>query len=421
MKGLLRIVTVGLLVLGNVPAALAAGEKDFSVAAVVGDHIITRYDISQRIRFIIATTGLKPDPTTLNTLFPRVMNTLIDEQLERQETSRNHVDVSQEEIDAAIARIEQDSKRPAGSLQAFLDEAGIDKATLNAQLSAQIGWGKLMQKRIVPTLNISEQEMSRAIEQNMQAESKVEEVKIASLILANAQGTDDAKTKALAEQVVKDLRGGARFEAVARQLTTPQLTTISPTWVPLRQLNKNVAAMIAPLTPPAIADPVRIPAGYQILLFEERRVTQFDTNAEGMFKEIVLNLPNDAGKKEVDVLMSIARDVRKNAGSCASKNIAGLEELDGLDFKVDYTRTSFNEISAEVLPLVRGLKVGETSEPFATPEGIRLLQLCEKTVLPAKAPDRDKLERKLKAEKFTLESLRALRDLRRDAYIDIRI
>ena len=421
MTGLFRLLLCGLFVLLAAPYAMAEGEKDFTVAAIVGDHVITRYDVSQRIRFIIATTGIKPDPATLNTLFPRVMNTLIDEQLEREEVVRNHIEVSQAEVDAAIAHIEEDSKRPAGSLQAFLDQAGIDKATLNEQLKAQLGWGKLMQKRILPTLAISEQEMSRAVEQSMQTESKVEEVKIASLILANGPGVDDAKTKALAEQVVKDLRGGARFEAVARQLTAPQLTTISPTWVPLRQLNKNVAAMIAPLTPPAIADPVRIPAGYQILLFQERRTTQYDTNADGMFKEIVLTLPADAGKKEVDVLMAIARDVRKNAGTCTSKNIAGVEELEGLDFKVDYTHTNFNEISPQVLPLVRGLKVGETSEPFATPEGIRLLQLCEKTTLPAKAPDRDKLEHKLKAEKFTLESLRALRDLRRDAYIDIRI
>jgi peptidyl-prolyl cis-trans isomerase SurA len=421
VRQLFYATAVSLLLFCPAVPATAAGEKDFTVAAVVGDHVITRYDVSQRIRFIIATTGIKPDPATLNTLFPRVMNTLIDEQLQRQEASRANIDVPQEEVDAATARIETESKRPTGSLQAFLTQVGIDKATLDAQLRAQIGWGKLMQKRIIPTLQINNQEMSRAIEQTMQSENRVDEVKVASLILANSAATDDVKTKGLAESIVKDLRAGASFEAVARQLTAPQLTTISPTWVPVRQLSKDVAARIARLTPPAISDPVQVPSGYQILLLQERRSVVFDTNAEGVFKEIILNLPANAGKKDVDVLMAIARDVRKNAGTCANKNIAGVEDLAGLDFKVDYTRTNFNEISPQVSPLVRALKVGETSEPFATPEGIRLLQLCEKTVLPAKAPERDKLEQKLKAEKFTLESLRALRDLRRDAYIDIRI
>jgi peptidyl-prolyl cis-trans isomerase SurA len=397
------------------------GTKDFTVAAVVNDHVITRYDITQRIRFILATTGLKPDPQTINGLFPRVMSTLIDEQLQRQEVNRSNVAVTPEEIDEAIARIEKDSKRPTGSLSMFLSQMEIDSATLEAQMQAQIGWAKLMQKRIVPQLRISEQEMARALEQNASVGRVVEEVKLASLVLANVQGASDAKTELLAKQVVAQLRQGVSFEAVARQLTSPQLTTLSPTWVPVLQLNPKLAEIVGGLTPPAVADPVRTPAGYQIVLLQDRRKAEAQGNANVMFKEIILTLPAEAAPEEVDVLMAIARDVRKNAGSCSSKNIAGVEELEDLKFEVNYTRTSFDEISPQVLPLVRSLRVSETSEPFATPEGIRLLQLCEKTVLPVAAPDRARMERKLKEQKFTLEALRALRDLRRDAYIDVRL
>jgi peptidyl-prolyl cis-trans isomerase SurA len=422
-KGFIAIIYAALSCMLAMPAFAedALKNKDFTVAAVVNDHVITRYDINQRIRFILATTGLKPDPQTINGLFPRVMSTLIDEQLQRQEVTRANVAVEPEEIEEAIGRIEKDSKRPAGSFSMFLSQMNIDRETLEAQLSAQIGWSKLMQKRILPQLKISEQEMSRALEQNASAGRTMEEVKLASLVLANVEGASDAKTEMLAKQVVKQLKEGASFEAVARQLTSPQLTTLSPTWVPVMQLNPTLAEVVGKLTPPAVADPVRTPAGYQIVLLQERRSVAVQGDAEAMFKEIILKLPATATPEEVDVLMAIARNVRKNAGSCTTKNIADVEELKELDFAVDYTRTRLKELSPQVLPLVRTLSVGETSEPFATPEGIRLLQLCEKTVLPVPEPDRKRVERKLKEQKFTLEALRALRDLRRDAYIDVRL
>jgi peptidyl-prolyl cis-trans isomerase SurA len=398
-----------------------AKQSEFAVAAVVNDHAITRYDVNQRIRFIIATTGIDPTEKTINNLFPRVMNTLIDEQLQRQEAARYNIFATPEEIAEAITRIEKESKKAEGSMTEFLKKAQIDKNTLDTQLSSQIIWAKLMQKRVLPKITVSDQDISRAVEQNMQTDRSVDEVKIASLVLP-ISATDDAdKTEKLAKQITSDLRAGASFKAIAHQLSAPQLATISPTWVAIAQLDPQVAETIRALTPPAITDPVRISAGYQILLLQDRRSVNYETNADVMFKEIILTLPVTAKKNEVDLLMTIARDVRKNAGSCTTKNIAGAEDLEDLKFEVDYTNTTFAEVSPQILPLVRGLAVGETSEPFATPEGIRLLQLCEKTVLPVKAPDKERVERKLKEEKFTLEALRVMRDLRRDAYIDIRL
>ncbi|MFM7856787.1 MAG: hypothetical protein ACKO96_33880, partial [Flammeovirgaceae bacterium] len=97
---------------------------------------------------------------------------------------------------------------------------------------------------------------------------------------------------------------------------------------------------------------------------------------------------------DLDILMDIAKNVRKNAGTCDKKDVAGATELQELNFEVKYLRTNLSEISAQILPIVRGLQVGETSEPFATPEGIRLLKLCEKV---QKDIDKD-IEKRINAQ-----------------------
>jgi peptidyl-prolyl cis-trans isomerase SurA len=66
------------------------------------------------------------------------------------------------------------------------------------------------------------------------------------------------------------------------------------------------------------------------------------------------------------------------------------------------------------------LNVTEVSEPFATKQGIQMLMLCEKIEPASALPDRKQVERKLFAEKIELEAEKHLRNLKRDAFIEIK-
>ena len=148
---------------------------------------------------------------------------------------------------------------------------------------------------------------------------------------------------------------------------------------------------------------------------------QATVDAEALFKEIVMRLRYDADLKEVDVLMGIARQVAKHPGTCAQKNVAGIDAFEDMDFKVNYTRTKFSLMSPEILPLVQNLSVEQISEPFAAPDGIHLLMLCEKIVLPTGQIDLKKTKEQLLEEKYQLEAMRSLRNLRREAFVEVRL
>jgi peptidyl-prolyl cis-trans isomerase SurA len=403
----------------------AASPDPFSVAAVVGDVPLTHYDIQQRMRFLIATTGLKVNEKTSAQLAGRVMNTLIEEQLQLQAGKKSGITASAEDIAAAIARIEADNKKEAGSLRTFLERQEIDPTTLETQIAAQLVWSKYLQRTIVPSLQISDSELSRYIQQFTNKQRSIEEVQVASidipnLTLATEQfKADDAA--GLAEALTAQLRAGVDFNTLAKQLSsTSPVSVAGAQWIPLKQLPPELGTMLRTLTPPAVLNPFKTPSGYQILLVQDKRTVDYRTNAEILLKEIILKLAADASAKEVDVLMAIARTVRKDAGSCTMKDVSGVTDLQGLEFEVNYSRTKLAELSSQLFPLIRGLQVGDTSEPFATPEGIRLLTLCEKIELPMSDTEKERLSVQLKEEKLRLEATRLLRTLRRDSYIDIR-
>lgn len=403
---------------GNTHSARAENNL-FSIAAVVNDAVITRYDVENRIRFIKATAGIGG---TVESLYPRVIRSIIDEQLQIQEAQRNNINVEQSEIAEAIATLEKEKNRPAGSLKAFLQSKNVDIATLESQVRAQIGWSKLLQRQVVPELRVSDAEIEREMEHDSQQKRQVKEVKLASIILPVKRKEEDAAMHELGIKAVDMLQSGVELGKVAQQLKIPGKAIIPPTWVPLKQLSPNIGKAVSTMETGDISAPLPTPIGYQIILLKENRVSDHSAHAEVVFKEINLNLDADAQKAEVDILMNIAWGIRKHSGNCGVKTIAGSADLDELNFDVNHVRTNLSELSPQILPLVRGLKVGEVSEPFATPDGIKLLKLCEKTDnLATEKPDTEPFMRKLKEEKFKMNALKYMRDLRRDAFIDIRV
>lgn len=413
-----------LLLLTCLTLALPAhAEESYQIGAVVNEDIITKLEVQDRLRLVLVTTGLSDTPQVRNQLLPRIIQNLIDESLQEQEAKRYSIVVSPDEISGAISSMEQDRGRPSGSLEGFLEKQGISSRTFRNQLSAQIAWNKLVGKRVRKNVNVSGEEIDSEIERRMNPSAKREELLIASLLLPVDSPDAEDTTRTLAKKLREEIDKGANFDALSSQLAGTQTSSLKPLWVDSAQLDPSVTDTLATATLPAYLGPVRTPVGYQILYIKERRETveKKQSDAELAFRRIQLSLAADAKSNEVDVLMDIAQSVRTHPGSCNEKGIAGLESFEGLNIKVDYNRVRSSGVTAEIGALVKDLKVGQVSAPFATPEGIQLLMLCEKTELPVAAPQREKVREQLFRDKLALAAQKYMRDLRRAAFIDIRL
>lgn len=394
--------------------------QDFGIAAIVNDNIISKLQVQERLQLVIATTGLSDAPETRKRLLPQIIRSLIDESLQLQAAKQNNIRVSEDEVDKAVGDIEKQRGKPEGSLVTYLTSQGVNPATFREQVRAQIAWNKLVSRRIGGKVAVSSEEIRREAELEKNTEKTKDEARISGFLLPVDKPENEAKTKALAEKLKGEIDNGASFDAIASQLGVGARGLLKDSWVDMNLLDTAIATKIREKNSPGMLEPVRSASGYHVIKLIQKRQVQKMQDAEVLFKEIRLSLDNTAQMQEVDVLMDIAKEVAKNPGLCREKGVAGIQNFEGLNIDINYTRTKLSALSPAVLPMVQNLKLEQVSEPFATPAGIQLLMLCEKISIDNDKPDRNKIREALLREKIDLEAMRYLRDLRREAFVEVR-
>ena len=76
-----------------------------SISVIVNDEVISRYDVNQRVRLILVTSGIPPTEENLKRIETQSVKALINERIQLQEASKLEVPESQEEIQLMLDRI----------------------------------------------------------------------------------------------------------------------------------------------------------------------------------------------------------------------------------------------------------------------------------------------------------------------------
>lgn len=418
---------VGVMVMMVTAALLSphsASAQGMGVAAVVNDDMISTLDIDQRLSFVLATTGLQDSPDVRKKLIPQIIRALVDERLQSQEASRQGITVTQDDIDASYARVDSQRQLPPGSFREFLARSGVPADTVEDQMRAQIGWSKVVFQKLRTKVRVSEDDVKLERERLAQGQN-VNEYQISSIVLAVNDPSEDASVKELADNLAAEVNSGASFEALARQFSAggPEMVEQNQfRWVQLHQLEPTLAKRLAKMVKAQVSEPIRTLSGYHLIKLHDTRSsnTSATIDSEVLLKEITMKLKPTAQQKEAEMLIEIAREVGKYPGTCQDDAIAGIGGMDELEFSVKFDRLAFRNIQPQMQMMLANLRVGDVSEPFATPDGIHMVMLCERIELPQQLPPVEKVKERLYQEKLELEAAKRLRELRREAFVEVR-
>lgn len=400
----------------------AAEEESFAIAAVVNDDVISSMDLEDRTTLVLGTTGQPDVPEIRQQFRKRIMQQLIDETLKLQAAERYSIIIQQDDIDGAIARIEQSQNKPAGSLEDSIRSKNLPIDSFYRQIKGEVAWSKILNRKVRQDVVLSDDEVFRT-QQRLARGKKVKELQIASIILPKTPGLSDEQTLGIARDIRSQLINGADAPALIKQYYDRIALEFGPlTWVQREMLNPDIAQAIRGSAVGTIAEPVKTPAGYQIIRILDERTTSMNpgSNSEVAVKQIVLKLSDVSQKDEVDAMMGIARSVAKYPGSCTETGLGGLKDSEGLDIEVNFIRTTLMNMAPDIRAMLEPMRVTQITEPFATPDGIHLLMLCERIDMPAPLPNAEEVKQVLFQEKMDLEAEKYLRTLRREAFIDIR-
>ena len=395
----------------------AAQAAHLGIAAIVNDDIITTDDVNDRRDFILATSNVPPTPEALETLTPRIVDALINETLELQEAKRLSIEVPQAEIDATEADIEKNRGKAPGSLKEFVAQHHLSQRTMEMQIRAQLAWNKVVQRKLKHNVNIAQDEITRA--QLAQAAAPgVSELRIAAISIPIKSDADEKSVTTLAQTTAAQLNAGTDFMTVAQQLADSGKATFNaPVWVPEDSLQPAMQQAIRTLQPGQVTQPLRSQNSYQLISLLDRRTSKpTPDSTEAVVKQISVPLPDKKDTKAMMAVHQLVESIRAHPGSCTDSDLGPNEGK----AKVEFIRAKYSQMSHDLRSVVEHLDVTEVSGPLLTDTAVLVVMPCERIEPSNKLPDADNVRRQLYDEKLELEAQKYLRNLHRDAYIDIK-
>lgn len=393
-------------------APSAHAQQVEGIAAVVNDQPITTLDVRDRMRLIISSAGVQPNDETLARIQDQAIRGLIDERLQLQTATDYELTVDEAEVDDAINDIAARSGATVAEVEADLASNGIDINTLRQQVEAEIAWQILVSGRYRSRIRISDQQIETALDRLVQSASQPQ-YRLGEIYIEITPEGGEERAISIVQAIFNQLRQGAPFQALAQQFSdAPSASAGGDTgYLPLSGLRPQVAEIVQQMQPGAISNPVRVPGGIQIVALIDRREGQ-------VIEQLTLS--------QLTLPTSRLTDTGRSALAEAASSITSCEGLDSAVQGIDgVIVTNLGSVGANALiPTIRdalsSIEPGDATPVLDTAAGAQVFVLCDRALTGPGIPSTDQIENQLINQQLSLLSRRWLRDIRRDATIEIR-
>jgi peptidyl-prolyl cis-trans isomerase SurA len=407
----------------QVPPGTPAPAPDMRIAAVVNDEVISVFDLTSRMRLVELSSNIADSPETRQRIEPQVLRGLVDERLQLQEAKKQNVIATDDELNAALSQIEKQNNMQPGQLNEFLKGRGIDRGSLLNQLTASIVWAKLVRRLAAQTTEINDDEIDDALKR-LKEHAGEPQSRIGEIFLAVDNPAQDQEVRNLALKLTEQMKQGARFSAIAQQFSQSATAAVGGDlgWLRSDQLPQDLAAAAKTLKPGELSPPIRTNSGYYLLLVIDRR--NGDTGAAQSVVydvvQVVLPLPPQASDAMKHTAEAEVQGLR-SAKSCADLLKIGKEKAPRTTNEGDVNTAT---IAPQMRDLIEKLGTGVVSQPILQHNGVGVIMVCGKKTPGATKtgdPTREEVFESLMRQKLDTVSRRYLRDLRRAAYVDVRV
>ena len=389
------------------------------IAAVVNDRVISAFDVVNRIKFVVWSTGMPNTRENRRRLSSQILRNLIDEELQSQEAYRLNVSVSDRDVDKALADVAKRNNMNANGLTNILLSNGIPVSTLRRQLHVQIAWSRAISRRLRREIRVTDGEVDGEIERIKTLRNKPR-YRVAEIFLSVDDPDQDERVRKVALRLLKQIRDGADFAAIASAFS--QSTSAAQGgdigWIQPGRLSRELDAELVKLKPRQVAGPIRTLAGYNLLLLREIQQPEGAQTGSTIVDLHQIVLPPQ-GNGDATAQKSLADDIRASLTGC--EDLPKMIKQIGTPESGPLGKLKLGDLPPTLRNAVRELKVGEPSEPVVSASGRTLVLMICGRIEPKKKPVRRKaVRRRLQQSRAELVARRYLRDLRRSAFVDLR-
>jgi len=385
-------------VIGAPSAMPAAAQTPFEPAAIVNDSVVTQYDVAQRARLLIANGAPQDRAGDL------ALEQLIEDRIRTAAARRQGLTPTAGTVESGFADYAAQRGLTAPQLESALNRAGIDRATVEEAVTAEIVWRELVRQRFGPRAEPAEAELDQELA--IAAAGPTRSVRLQEIALPFA-ARGEAETRALADDLIAQLQGGADFAALARRRSA------SPTaarggdvgWIAEAGLPLELAGALSDASPGQVVGPVDIQGGVAIIRLNEVRE---EAPVEGAQDTLVLAL----------VQGPRAGVARIAEGNPSCDEALAQAEAAGLSARRS-DPTPFGALQPLTREAVGGLQPGANSGPIEAQGAAVAFFVCDR-ISGASPEAREALRARVRAERLNGFAAGYLQELRNDAVIEIR-
>jgi peptidyl-prolyl cis-trans isomerase SurA len=418
---------VWLLALGSLAGVLAASgpagaQSAQRIVGVVNDDVITSRDLDDRLALVMSTSGIPNTAQARDRLAPQVLRSLIEETLQDQEARRLDIRVEESEIEQALTNIAQRNQMSVEAMRGFFIQNGVNFETLLDQVRAHIAWVKVVNRQIVPRVTVTVDQLDMAVEEARRNEGETEYL-LSEIVLPVDNPAQAQVVGQDAGRLVQTLRDGADFASLARQVSAAASGERGGDlgWIRGSAVPAELRNALESMRENEISDPIPSPIGYHIFWLRDRRVNPASTGAAPGQAEVQLAqvlLPVD-GQNGLEARRAEAVDLRGRLADCAAMVETAAESNAPNSGQLGWLRVG--DLPPAFRQEVSTLPVGQVSAPLEGPTGIHLLMVCDRRQPQEAAPEREQIAQRLERERVDRLARRYLRDLRKEAFVEVRL
>lgn len=398
------------------------------IVAVVNSEVITSGELAERVKAVTQQLRLQKTPLPpADVLEKQVLERMVMDRLQFQLAKETALRVDDLQLDRTVARVAETNKVSLTEFRRALERDGIQFDRFREEIRNEVLLSRLREREVDNRIVVTDNEIDYFLSQQGASRSSANEYNLLHILLrlpeqASPEQVDTQRARA--EQVLLQLREGADFAklAVGFSDAPDALQGGAMGWRARDRLPELFTQALDAMKPGEVSGILRSPAGLHVIKLIGVRgggapVLVEQTHARHILvktSEIVSEA--DARRKLNNLRERIANGA--DFGELAKLNSDDLSSIKGGDLGWVYPGDTVPEFERSM----NNLKVGELSEPFATPFGWHLMEVLERRKADVSG-ERQRLQarqilRERKADEAYQEWLRQLRDR---AFVEYRL
>ena len=413
----------------TLPASAAPAEPAEAdrIVAVIGDEVITSYDL--RARLDEAVKQLKKQGTPLppaDVLERQLLERMIIDRIQLQFARETGLKVDDAQLDQAIGRIAAGNRMTLQQFRLALEKDGVNYARFREEIRDELLTVRLREREVDSKLVISDGEVDLYLA-NQASAGGGEEVQLAHILLRAPESASPEQLQKLrlrGEQALKRAKAGENFAQLTASFSDAPdaLQGGNLGWRPLERLPQIYAETAARMKPGDVSDLLRSSAGFHIIKLLGKRGGSAPASIQQTHaRHILIKVNEVVSETEARRKMENLRERLVNGGDFAE--LARLYSQDGSAAKGgDLGWVGPGDTVPEFEAAMDALKVKEFSPVVQSPFGMHLIQVLERRQRDVSAERQRAAARQALRERKLDDAYQDwLRQIRDRAYVEVRL